>query len=588
MASDLLFPPILSTYQPVFIQGEVGKIYFTFSSFNSKDDINNYIQLSIVNPDTNRTVLDTEKYPNEIKLCEIHEQDDLYWIEFSNTDAKLELNQYYKAQLRFCEKGVAYPNPLTQEWLNQNEKFFSEWSSTTLVRNISKPSLEIYGLNEKSTTELDSLAAIYGSLSFKDDIENEKLNTYRVILKNKGKILDDSGILYSNFAESNQFYYVLKYIPELGISYNIEIIYTTINGYTDTKKYNIYIREESKEHNEKLLSFKVKPDNDSGSIQLTIECEADEIYEGTLRLYRTSYLSGFKIWDILVETDVSFGSYYPPYIWTDITAESDVVYKYAIRFEYNNNYCYKTSDQIMISFDDIYLENKNVQFKIKFNPNISGFKRVVTESVTNTLGGKYPFIRRNGNNDYRQFSLSGLITFLSDPDINNTVTDSISNTFNENKSSLFLSREEAFKTALDFYNTYNLENGINPYNDYIFEKLYRDKAIDFLCDNTVKLFKSSTEGNILVKLTNISFTPTTNLGRRTYSFTATATEIDECTIDNYYKYGIITQPYDEYEEMYVLNGVKLDGTTVYIDPSEFTSRDSDNNILILNQIKKRK
>ena len=84
-----------------------------------------------------------------------------------------------------------------------------------------------------------------------------------------------------------------------------------------------------------------------------------------------------------------------------------------------------------------------------------------------------------------------------------------------------------------------MRNIIKIIEYYIFEKMYRDKAMEFLCDDNVKLFKSNTEGNILVKLTNISFTPTANLGRLVYSFSATATEIDECSFENYYKYGII-------------------------------------------------
>ena len=62
--------------------------------------------------------------------------------------------------------------------------------------------------------------------------------------------------------------------------------------------------------------------------------------------------------------------------------------------------------------------------------------------------------------------------------------------------------------------------------------------MDFLYDNSAKLFKSATEGNILVKLTNISFTPNQQLGRRIYSFTAQATEIDAATYENYKKYNI--------------------------------------------------
>ena len=43
---------------------------------------------------------------------------------------------------------------------------------------------------------------------------------------------------------------------------------------------------------------------------------------------------------------------------------------------------------------------------------------------------------------------------------------------------------------------------------------------------------------MLIKLTGVSITPIKQLGRMLYSFTATATEIDECTEANLEKYGI--------------------------------------------------
>ena len=54
--------------------------------------------------------------------------------------------------------------------------------------------------------------------------------------------------------------------------------------------------------------------------------------------------------------------------------------------------------------------------------------------------------------------------------------------------------------------------------------------MDFLYANNVKLFRSTQEGNILVKLMDISFTPEAQLGRMIYSFSATAHEVDECSI----------------------------------------------------------
>jgi hypothetical protein len=41
---------------------------------------------------------------------------------------------------------------------------------------------------------------------------------------------------------------------------------------------------------------------------------------------------------------------------------------------------------------------------------VSSFKTTLLESKVNTLGGKYPFFFRNGNVNYKEFPISGLIS----------------------------------------------------------------------------------------------------------------------------------------------------------------------------------
>ena len=62
-------------------------------------------------------------------------------------------------------------------------------------------------------------------------------------------------------------------------------------------------------------------------------------------------------------------------------------------------------------------------------------------------------------------------------------------------------------------------------------------VLEFLYDDSIKLFKSTTEGNILVKLTDINLTPNQSLGRMVYSFSAIATEVAEYNMDNCKKYN---------------------------------------------------
>jgi hypothetical protein len=109
---------------------------------------------------------------------------------------------------------------------------------------------------------------------------------------------------------------------------------------------------------------------------------------------------------------------------------------------------------------------------------------------------------------------------------------------------IFLSESDAFSVGRELYENYANLAGIQDYEEIIFERIFREKAMDFLTNGKPKLFRSATEGNILVQLTNVSFTPNKQLGRRIYSFTATATEIADCSFENYYKYNILDKNKD--------------------------------------------
>ena len=60
--------------------------------------------------------------------------------------------------------------------------------------------------------------------------------------------------------------------------------------------------------------------------------------------------------------------------------------------------------------------------------------------------------------------------------------------------------------------------------------------MEFLIDGKPKLFKSPTEGNMILRLTDVNFTPNQSLSRLVYSFTASGNEIAEDNIKNHLKY----------------------------------------------------
>ena len=228
----------------------------------------------------------------------------------------------------------------------------------------------------------------------------------------------------------------------------------------------------------------------------------------------------------------------------------------------------------MCYIEDMYLTNIKGTLRVRLNQQIDTLKYIVNEQITTTLGNKYPVIFRSGNTKYRQFNISGTIATGGDKVENLTEEHICSSTGTptfDSKSlegeSLFLSEEDLSNSYGNtvIYEDYKNKYNITSQNNFIFEKALRDKVIDFLYDNSAKLFKTLTEGNIIVKLTNISFTPNKTTGRMIYDFSATATEIAETTIENYDKYNIInidrTNGHFEYE-------VIISDTPITVEESE--------------------
>jgi hypothetical protein len=91
----------------------------------------------------------------------------------------------------------------------------------------------------------------------------------------------------------------------------------------------------------------------------------------------------------------------------DHTVSQGFSYKYAIQAynslgTYSNRMLNREGD-VVCDFEDAFLWDGERQLKIRFNPKVSSFKSTVLETKTDTIGGKYPFIFRNGNVEYKEF-----------------------------------------------------------------------------------------------------------------------------------------------------------------------------------------
>ena len=118
------------------------------------------------------------------------------------------------------------------------------------------------------------------------------------------------------------------------------------------------------------------------------------------------------------------------------------------------------------------------------------------------------------------------------------------------------------------------ENMPSSKRNQIYNQLFRETVIDFLTDGKVKILRSPTEGNMLVYLSNVSFTPNHQLGREVYDFSATAIECDELNENNLIKYDLKLENIiennisDEYITPVTGNINFINSTPVLIVPEE--------------------
>lgn len=573
---NTLYPPIMMDVIPGFIRTSTCRIYFSISDYNSAKDIAN-VQVALTNVKTNTSALNTDLYPAEIKLTELlyddQKQDDYcYYITISPADlagGEFLLNQYYKIQLRFTSKDADSVSLTGVQqiatWLNNNLMFFSQWSRAGIIRGISRPTLYIDYLDDEDEEEEEEsenislsapLSKITGRLTFADEGELDYLASYNVkvyLSKQDNKLIFDSGIQHP--IEENEIDCNLLCDLQDQRLYMIKISYTTNYAYSKQENYIIQVRVESQDLNPFNLTITPTRNEEDGYINLHITMDKTKDFsDKQLLIRRISSKDNFLIWENLYAIDQSFSTF----DWQDLSVESGIWYKYALYVvDLNKTILYNPieTDPILCIFEDIFLVSDNIQLRLQFNPSITSFKYNTTESQQVTLGGKFPYIRRNGNNYYRTFSIGGLISSLMDE------TDWYDSYIHpphpiqgeeEQKEEItlphirFTSKQDKYKDSYDLYQQYESDKNISNYLNPIYERFFRETVYDFFYKNSVKLFKSPTEGNILVKLTNINFEPQAQLGRVLYSFTATAVQIDEPTFENYKKYKIFPDDIFEY------------------------------------------
>lgn len=582
MASMSLYPPIVDSSMPAFNVNKPCTIYYSLSKFNSTIDIRS-IHISVVYQKdgvnaVNKSDDELSNNPSEEERNQRRfRKSGIIIINQSPTPVQGETNLYsidirpedllkgwsegdlYKIQLRFSSKEYdTREEVMPEHWLSENANEFSEWSTICVVKPIGKIRITIpifsfdSSTSDTSVNETTQQTLFTTTLDFHGSYScstvNEYLYSYRVVLySDVYDIIEDSGILYTNdYYDSNQFKYLFKTELLNGEKYHLRFSFITEHDYEETLEDFTFIISASglgrpdftiitleNDVNELLKGITTLQDEeDEGRIGIKIYDKEKQAFSGNICIRRTDSKSNFTKWEdikIIVFKQEIVNEKEP---FFDYTIESGVWYKYGLQAlsvtglgEIERGQMYEMPEYIIRNFNYSYLlGNGGVQLKLKYNNDMSSYKININESKLDTIGGIYPFITRNGNTNYRTFPINGLISFNMDE--NNVFTNE-KEVYNDNTITGLITQE---------YKNYNNKNNITQY-DYTYERFFREKVLKFLHDGKPKLFKSPTEGNIIIRLMDLNEAPQQSLSRLIYSFSGTAHEVAEANLENYAKYG---------------------------------------------------
>lgn len=430
-------------------------------------------------------------------------------VTFSTSSTFL-VGQYYKVQLAYIDSAgvIGY------------------YSTVGIIKCTTKPVVQIEGLTfGQANTHNYSYTGVY---SQKGGDVTEKMYSYRFVLYDANdNIIVDSGEKLHNTSFDNISYeshedFLISRDLDLNHSYYIQFIVTTTNLLTiKSLKYRVVQRRSVSP--DLSLSLIAGLNFNHGYIKLSMTDKNNGIISGTFLISRTSDKDGNN-WQEIKRLDLHSITT-SSWEYKDFTVEQGISYKYSIQ-QYNDLGVYSDriiSNTILMDFEDMFLYDGQRQLRVRFNPRVSTFKTDLLENKTETIGSQFPFFSKNGNVKYKEFALSGLISYLSDDEENFITMEDIG--------------LDGYRNITTPYGKYGTTNLVD-YN-IAAERKFKNEVLDWLNNGQPKLFRTPAEGNYIVRLMNVSLSPNDSLSRMLHTFSATAYEIAECTSEQMTYYGFI-------------------------------------------------
>lgn len=481
-----------------------------------------------------------------------------YVVSFNLGSAtKLRVGTFYKVQLAYID----------------TEGEIGYYSTVGIVKYTTKPKVTIADLSPTYTNM--SKTIYYGNYSQENQDTTEKAYSYQFIITDSSDnvILDSKTLLHN--CENN----ILTYestdehsfpdILEKNLVYYIQYIVTTVNKMVvASPKYRIVDKLTLPPEIKATLHVDLNYDN--GYVEVNLigvknEDGGERAATGAYVITRSSADSDYTVWNELMRFQLH-GQLPSRKVLVDYTIEQGKEYQYALQ-QYSDTGIYSNkilSNIIMADFEDAFLYDGERQLKIRYNPKIQSFKIDRPESKIETIGSKYPFFFRNGNVEYREFPISGLISYLGDEAELFMTNEELQLESIDDLARLgtIRDRDEVDLDALILKGAYidydyleamwnmkaRAEEKINhsrvrttDYLDYSIaaERMFKMKVLEWLTNGKPKLFRSPGEGNYVVRLMNVSLTPEDRTGRTIHSFTATAYEVAPFTYESLVEYDLI-------------------------------------------------
>ena len=305
-------------------------------------------------------------------------------------------------------------------------------------------------------------------------------------------------------------------------NYTIYCYVKTINGLY-FERHSVYTKKRPESYPISVTDFiyeQIQSNKECGTIKITyVPPKTGTGHYGTYMVKRKSSKDGFSTWQTISNFVVNENNKNETKIKYDYSIEQGETYIYVlVKYQngiaiasqhYTKNGTETKDKKIVPDFDFTFLCDKNQNLNIGLNSNVT-FKQIIQEAKVDTIGSRFPYFYRNGDVNYREFNISGLISYETDP-------------------------YEVFISIKDLTQDQYVERPSNLTNlseqNFFIERKFRTEVFKWLTNGQPKLLKSPTEGNAIVRLSNVSLAPFSGTSNMVSTFSATATEIAD--FDNF-------------------------------------------------------